>query len=312
MTTKRGAADAAPAVTNPDKVLFPDDGITKGDLVRYYQRVAQRILPYVKNRPLMLERYPDGIGRDGFFEKDAPRGAPEWVQTISLRAEYVKRTVRYVVCNDERTLTYLANLAAITFHGWQSRVTTIDDPDVLLIDLDPMPECPLRRIARVAVGVRDVLASVGLKARVKTTGGKGLHVIVPLRPESDYELARNFASELANVVGESFPEDVTLQRTISRRPKEAVYLDHHQIGRGKTFAVPFTVRARPSAPVSMPIDWEQVEEWTRSRVTEPVREFSRWRLETAADLKDPWDGSYGPPQRLAPALTRARREWRVE
>ncbi|TAM73707.1 ATP-dependent DNA ligase [bacterium] len=304
------ATDPAPAVSNPEKILFPDDGITKRDLVAYYQRIAKRILPYLRDRPLMLERYPDGIGGAFFFAKDVPRGAPPWLTTVALESESAKRTIRYVVCNDERSLLYLANLAAVTLHVWQSQVSSLDFPDVLLFDLDPMPECPLRRVARVALSVRDILASVGLSSRVKTTGGTGLHVIVALHPDTPYAAVRRFVELVARRIVDVLPDQVTLDRTVSRRPPGVVYLDVAQVGRGKTFAVPYTARPRPGAPVSMPLTWERVEAWLKSRIADPAAAFAQWRIENAADSPDPWQSSYGHLQRLEPAFERARNEWR--
>ncbi len=304
------ATDPMPAVSNPEKILFPDDGITKRDLVAYYQRIAQRILPYLKDRPLMLERYPNGIGGPFFFAKDMPRGAPPWLTTVALESESAKRTINYVVCNDERSLLYLANLATITLHAWQSRVSSLDCPDVLLFDLDPMPGCPLRRVARVALSVRDIVASVGLSSRVKTTGGKGLHVIVALQPDAPYAVVRRFAGLVGHRVRDALPDQVTFERTISRRPPGTVYFDVAQVGRGKTFAAPYTVRARSGAPVSMPLTWERVEAWLKSRSADPAAAFAQWRIANAADSPDPWQSSYGKPQRLEPAFERARNEWR--
>lgn len=298
------------AVSNPEKLLFPHDGITKRDLVAYYQRIAQRMLPYLRDRPLMLERYPDGIDGAFFFAKDVPRGAPPWLMTVALESESAKRTIRYVVCNDERSLLYLANLATITLHAWQSQVSSLDCPDVLLFDLDPMPECPLRRLARAALSVRGILGSIGLSSRVKTTGGTGLHVIVALRPDVPYSEVRRFTELVGHRVVGALPDQVTIERTVSRRPPDSLYLDIAQVGRGKTFAVPYTVRARAGAPVSMPLTWERVETWLKSRTADPAALFAQWRLENAADSPDPWESSYGPPQRLEPALERARNEWR--
>ncbi|TAM57681.1 hypothetical protein EPN52_12565 [bacterium] len=296
-------------VTNPGKVLFPGEGITKGDLVAYYQRVCARILPYLAGRPLMLERYPNGLDGEHFFEKDAPRGAPSWLKTVALRSESADRTIHYVLCEDERTLLYLANLAAVTLHPWQSRVGHLDEPDILLFDLDPMPGCGLARLARVALLFRDTLSALGLRARVKTTGGKGLHVIVSLAPSAGYAQVRDFAETVSRHIAQG-SNDVTLERSVERRRPRTVSLDYLQIGRGKTFAAPFTVRARRSAPVSMPLAWSEVEAWSAGASLEPTLAFARWTIASAAALPDPWRASYGPPQRLEPALERAARRWR--
>ena len=285
------------ALTNPEKVLWPGEGLTKHDLVAYYERVAPAMLPYLRDRALMLERYPDGIAGKSFIEKHVPAGADG-------------EPSAYVVCNDRRTLLYLANLAAITLHVWQSRLSDPDRPDLLFFDLDPTPGTPLRRIARVAVAVRDALSELGLRSRVKTSGSRGLHVLVRLREEHDYADVRRFAELVALRVAALRPDDVTLARTPAKRPPGTVYLDAAQVGRGKTMAAPFSVRAQPGAPVSMPLDWDAVEGWTRSRVAEPAKALHRWSLANAAEAADPWRGSYGTPQRLGPALAKAQRLWK--
>jgi bifunctional non-homologous end joining protein LigD len=302
-------------LTNQDKVLFPNDGYTKGDLVAYYRAVAPVILPYLRDNPLTMERFPDGIAMPrGIWEKQMPRYTPDWVSRVTIKPSTGEpRDVTYVVVDDEASLVWVANLAAITLHIWYSHWPTIDVPDVILFDLDPGEKCPLARLAKVALAFRDELASVGVRAYVKTTGGMGLHVIVPLEPHYDYEVAKAVSELLARRIHTVLPKDTTLERTVSRRPEDLVYLDWVQVGKGKTYVAPFTVRARDGAPVSMPLEWREVEAMRRKRAPETTREMRRWTMANVPGLiakgGDPWRREGWEPQSLESAMARARSLW---
>jgi bifunctional non-homologous end joining protein LigD len=301
-------------VSNWDKVLFPADGYTKGDLVTYYRTVAPQLLPHVAGRPLTLQRYPDGVDGPSFFEKDAPRGTPGWVHTVKLPAEYGRRgEVTYIVCDDEATLVVVANLASIVLHVWTSRVPDVDHPDLLLFDLDPGDGCGVARLARVALAFRDALAEIGLDPLVKTTGGSGLHVIVPLVPRYEYEFVKGFAELVARRINGTLPDDTTLQRATARRPAAAVYLDYVQVGRGKTLVAPYSVRARGGAPVSMPLQWPELEAMARKRGTDTEAENARFTIANVPKLLakhgDPWAGILERGQRLDTALAAAQKRW---
>jgi bifunctional non-homologous end joining protein LigD len=302
-------------LTNQDKVLFPNDGYTKGDLLRYYQAVAPMILPYLRGNPLTMERFPDGIGVPrGIWEKQMPRYTPEWVTRVTIPPSTGEpRNVTYVVVDDAASLAWVANLAAITLHIWYSHVPTIDVPDVILFDLDPGERCPLARLAKVAVAFRDELAGVGMRAYVKTTGGMGLHVILPLEPHYDYAIAKGVSELVARRIHAVLPKDTTLERTISRRPDDLVYLDWVQVGKGKTYVAPFTVRARDGAPVSMPLAWTEVEAMRRKRAPETTAEMRRWTIanvpKLVAKTGDPWRREGWKPQSLESALSKARSLW---
>ena len=302
-------------LTNQDKVLFPADGYTKGDLVRYYRAVAPLILPYLRGNPLTMERFPDGIEMPrGIWEKQMPRYTPDWVARVTIPPTTGEpRNVTYVVVDGEAALAWVANLAAITLHIWYSHVPTIDVPDVILFDLDPGERCPLARLARVALAFRDELAAVGIRAYVKTTGGMGLHVILPLEPHYDYEIAKGVSELVARRIHTVLPKDTTLERTISRRPEDLVYLDWVQVGKGKTYVAPFTVRARDGAPVSMPLAWREVEAMRRKRAPETTAEMRRWTIanvpKLVAKTGDPWRREGWRPQSLESALTKARSLW---
>lgn len=298
-------------LSNRDKVLWPGDGYTKGDLVAYYRAVAPIILPHLQGRPLTLQRYPDGITGQSFFEKNAPRFLPAWVPTVTVKSEFGRHeSVRFIVCGDEATLVYVANLAAIVLHVWTSREGSLDIPDFLFFDLDPHEDCTLATLAEVALALRDALAEIGLESLVKSSGGTGLHVVVPLIAQYDYEFCKGFAELVARTLHERLPDRTTLQRMPARRPLGTVYLDYVQVGKGKTLVAPYSVRARAEAPVSMPLDWSEVEALGRKRAKDPAGEFARFTVKNVLPLLerrgDLWSGSFWRPQRLEPALTKAR------
>ncbi|HEY4441815.1 MAG TPA: non-homologous end-joining DNA ligase [Candidatus Elarobacter sp.] len=301
-------------LTNQDKVLFPNDGYTKGDLVAYYRSVAPVILPYLRDNPLTMERFPDGIAVPrGIWEKQLPRYTPEWVRRVKVTPTTgAPREVEFLVCDDEATLVWVANLAAITLHIWYSHLPHLEVPDLVLFDLDPGERCPLARLAKVALAFRDELQSIGLNALVKTTGGMGLHVVVPLEPIYDYDLAKGLSEVVARRIHSVLPKDTTLERTIARRPEDLVYLDWVQVGKGKTYVAPFTVRARDRAPVSMPLAWSDVEAMRRKRAPETTAEMRRWTIKNVPQLVakhgDPWAAAW-KPNLLDEALERARSRW---
>jgi bifunctional non-homologous end joining protein LigD len=303
------------SLSNLDKVLWPADSYTKGDLIDYYQRVAPYALPHLKGRPLTLQRYPDGIHGEAFFEKQISRGIPDWVERVTVPTPSGSRSqITFALCNDLPTLVLLANLATIALHVWTSRVPALDEPDFVIFDLDPGERCMLRTLAEVALGVRDLLGEVGLKPLVKTTGGYGAHVVLPLRSGYSYDTAKLFAEIVARQAARRLGESVTLQRTVAKRPQAAVYLDYVQVGLGKTIVAPYSVRARDGAPVSTPLHWAEVEAFARRRVaTAPADEFAKLNIRTAPKRfereGDLWAGAHWKKQRLEGALGKAQRLW---
>jgi bifunctional non-homologous end joining protein LigD len=313
--TDRRVGDRTLSLSNLDKVLWPRDGYTKGNLIDYYERVASSALPHLRGRPLTLQRYPDGIDKETFFEKQMPRGLPDWVDRTTIPTPEGRRShVTFVVCNDAPTLVYLANLATIVLHVWTSRVPELEEPDFVIFDLDPGETCTLKTLATVTLHVRDLLAQIGLKALVKTTGGFGLHVVLPLTAGYSYDAVKMFAEIVARRAAEELGEQATLQRTIAKRPPSAVYVDWVQVGMGKTIVAPYSVRARDGAPVSTPLHWEEVEAFARRRtVAAPADEFVKFsmkttpgRLEREGDL---WAAKCWKKQRLEAAIAKARRLW---
>jgi bifunctional non-homologous end joining protein LigD len=302
------------AFTNLDKVLRPNDGYAKGDLIEYYGSVSRWLLPYLRERPLTLQRFPNGIQAASFFEKQVPKGAPDWVARVTVSSEYGKRSkITYPVCNDVRTLQYLANLAAIVLHPWISHVGSLDEPDFVLFDLDPQDRCTLKTLAAVALGVRDCLAEIGLRPLVKTSGASGMHVVLPLAPGYGYDTVKLFGEVVARRLAIELGAAITLERTIAKRKRTAVYFDYQQVGRGKTIVPPYVVRARDRAPVSMPLDWSEVEAMRRSRIEEPFRAFEKHTMRTVPKRLgregDLWGGSNWRKARLERAIAKAQRVW---
>lgn len=299
-------------LSNLEKVLWPRDGYTKGDLIAYYRAVSKWLLPHLEDRPLTLQRWPDGIDKQSFFEKQAPKYKPEWIPTQSLAADENSRKVAYLLCNDEATLVWCANLASIVLHVWYSHVPSIDKPDYVLFDLDTCEKTTIKTLAEVSLTFRDELAAIGLPTLVKTSGGSGLHVVIPLKSQYDYDTAKRLAEIVAHRINGLMPELTTLERSVAKRPKTSVYLDYVQVGRGKTVVPPYVVRARDGAPVSMPLDWSEVEAMRRKRMT-PEAVVGQWTIKTApARLKsegDLWSGRAWKPAALEKALKAAAKAW---
>jgi bifunctional non-homologous end joining protein LigD len=250
-------ATRAVEVTNADKVWFPGDGITKGEVVRYYREIAPFMLPFLKDRPLVLTRFPDGIEGKSFFQKDAPEWRPEWLRTVRIRGEEEGgRDLDHFLVDDADGLAWLANLGTIPLHVWASRAGSLERPDWCVVDLDPK-DAPFAHVVRIARALRDLCRDIGLPSFPKTTGQKGLHVLVPLGGQLTHAQARTLGELLARTLEAALPEIATTARAIPARGGR-VYLDYMQNGRGKTIAAPYAVRPRPGAPVSTPLRWSEV------------------------------------------------------
>ena len=244
--------------TNLNKVLFPGEGIAKRDLINYYDAVADFIIPHLRDRPLSLKRYPNGIDHDFFFQKDAEDKVPDWVRLEPIFSEHNQDNIHYIIANDRATLLYLANLACIDQNPWMSRLGSLDNPDFALIDLDPTEGCPYDQIVEAAQIVKKKLDAMGLEGYPKTTGGDGMHIYIPLEPVYTFEQVRSFAELLSILVIREKPELFTTPRTVSQRKKGKVYFDYLQISSAKTIAAPYVPRAYPGAPVSTPLAWPEV------------------------------------------------------
>jgi bifunctional non-homologous end joining protein LigD len=245
------------SLTHLDKVYWPDEGYTKGDLVKYYYEVSKYILPYLKDRPLIMKRYPDGIRGNSFHQHDVDE-APDFVRTAKL--EVVEgHAVDYIVGDNTATLLYMANLGAIERHPWHSRTSDIEHPDWFVFDLDPGAGVEFTTICELAVGVKDVLERLRLEGYPKTSGSRGIHVYVPIKPQYSYDEVARLAEQVATIVAREHPRIATVERQLARRKRGQIYVDHMQNARGKSVVAPYSVRPREGASVSAPLEWKEVE-----------------------------------------------------
>src|SRR5579872_2688131 len=270
--------------TNLNKIFYPGEGIAKRDVINYYNSIANLIIPHLRDRPLSLKRYPNGIDHEFFFQKDAEDKVPEWVRLEPIFSEHNQDKIHYIICNDRATLLYLANLACIDQNPWMSRVGSLENPDFALIDLDPL-ECSYDKIVEAAQLVHRKLKLIGLEGYPKTTGGDGMHIYIPLEPVYTYEQVRTFAEILSMLVINDKPDLFTTPRSVAKRKKDKVYFDYLQISTGKTIAGPYVIRAYPGAPVSTPLKWSEVEKGLRPEEFH-IRN-ARDRFDKVGDLFEP-------------------------
>ena len=295
------AEDGAPAsrvrLTNLDKVFWPAEGYTKGDLVRYYDAIAPMMLPYLRDRPIVLTRYPDGIAGKSFFQKDAPEFARPWVRTERVHSRDTGRDIEYFVVDHAEALRYVANLGTIPIHAWSARVPSLERPDWLVLDLDPKG-APFTDVVRVAQAIHRLLDELELPSHVKTSGATGLHILVPLGAQYTHEQARTLARLLATLVVEAEPGIATVARPLGSRGGK-VYVDFGQNGHGQTIAAPFSVRPLPGAPVSCPLEWREV-----TARLDPARFTIRTVPARFARRPDPLRPVLGPGIDMAAVLAR--------
>ena len=252
----QAAARREVVVTNPDKVFFPEKGLTKNDLVGYYERIADWMLPYLRNRPLVLTRFPDGIHGKSFYQRDAPDFVPDWVKRTSLWTQTEDRDINYFMVDDAAALKYLANLGAIPVHVWHSRIDSLERPDWCVLDLDPK-EAPFTDVIEVAKEIRDLLQEIELPGYLKTSGASGLHILLPMARHLTHEQSRSFAELLARVVVARRPDICTVVRAVRKRSSK-VYIDYLQNRHGQLIVAPFSARAEVAASVSMPVKWSEL------------------------------------------------------
>lgn len=252
----RATEDRTVPFSNLDKVFWPEEGYTKGDLIEYHRSVAEWMLPYLEDRPLVMTRYPDGIHGKSFYQKDAPPFAPEWIRRVTLWSEGSERELSYFVAEDLESLLYVVNLGTIPFHVWSSRVSSLATPDWCILDLDPK-EAPFEHVVQVARTLHDVCEEIGLPSFPKTSGSSGIHVLVPLGGKLTFEQCKTLGELLARVAVAERTDIATLTRNPERRDGK-VYVDFLQNGHGKLLAAPFTVRPRAGATVSAPLKWTEV------------------------------------------------------
>jgi bifunctional non-homologous end joining protein LigD len=267
-------------ISHPEKVLFPSDGITKGEVASYYEMVADLMLPQVRARPVTMERFPSGIGKPGFMQKDVSKGFPDWLK----RVEVPKKggTVHHPLVDDERSLLWLANQNCITPHVWPSRLPNLSRPDICVFDLDPS-EDDQDILRQAALSLRDLLAEVGLPSWLKTTGSKGYHIVVPLDGRAGFDEVFEFAHAVARLMVRRDPEHLTLEFSKAERGGR-IYMDTGRNGYGATFAAAYAVRPKPSAPVSAPCTWQELERGEVNPQSFTLRTMARRMAETG----DPW------------------------
>jgi bifunctional non-homologous end joining protein LigD len=283
--------------THVNKIMYPAEGYAKRDILNYYDAVAPLLLPHLESRPLSLKRYPNGIEQGFFFQKETEgKGFPAWMRTTPIVEDGAAK--QYAVGGDRAGLLYLANLGCIDQNPWMSRVGSLENPDFILIDLDPQ-ECSFDLIVEAAILVRNKLDALGLEAYPKTTGGDGMHLYIPIEPVYSYDQARTFAEIIARIVATERPELFTTPRAVSKRQKGKVYFDYLQIGKGKTISAPYVLRAHPGAPVATPLDWNEVK---------PGLDPHQFHIGNVLDrferTGDVFEGVLKKPQRLEPAMAR--------
>lgn len=281
-------------ITHPEKVLFPEDGITKGELAAYYEAIAPHMLPHLRDRPLTMERFPSGIGQKGFLQKDVSKGFPKWLE----RVEVPKKggVVHHPLVGDTQSLLWLANQNCITPHVWTSRTPDLYQPDMCVFDLDPAAEEP-RVLRTAALAVRDVLAELGLPSWVKTSGSKGFHIVLPLDGKAGFDEVAAFAQAVAVILVQRDPSNLTLEfNKVDRGGR--ILVDTWRNGYSATFAAAYAVRAKPGAPVSAPCTWEELE-----RGTVGPRTFTlRTMVDRAAAVGELWSDMRQHGRSLDPAM----------
>ena len=298
-------------ITHPEKVLFPDHGITKGELCDYYQAVAPLMVPHIAGRPVTMERFPAGIDKKGFIQKDVSKGFPDWLQRVAVakRQGEPGEEVHYPLVTDERALVWLANQNSITPHVWTSRVPKLQQPDLCVFDLDPPDEDP-GKLRTAALAVRGLLDELGLLSFVKTSGSKGFHIVVPLDRQADFDVVWRFGHGAGAVLVKRHPTLLT-QEFIKADRAGRILVDTGRNLAGATFAAVYAVRPKPGAPVSAPCTWDEVEHGRAEPRTFTLRTMAkRW-----AQVGDLWQGIERQARALAEPVAALERlltpdDWR--
>lgn len=262
-------------ITNPDKIFWPKEHITKGDVIDYYNEMAKYVLPYVIDRPQSLRRTPDGITKEGFFQKNVEGMVPDWIKTRRIKSKSTGESIEYLLCQDKETLIYMANWGCIEINPWSSRIGSINNPDYIIFDLDPN-EASMKDLVVTAKKVKEILDGLGIKGYLKTSGGKGLHVFIPIKPKYTYDQTREFSLAISQAVNNALPKITSLERSPAKR-KGKIYLDFLQNGKGKTMACAYSLRPREGATVSTPLEWDElttsfnIKDYTINTVPERVK-----------------------------------------
>jgi bifunctional non-homologous end joining protein LigD len=268
-------------ITHPEKILFPGDGITKGELASYYEMIAPAMLPHLRRRPVTMERYHRGIASPGFFQKDVSKGFPDWLERVEVPKK--DGTVHHPIANDTRSLLWLANQNSITIHVWPSRTPNLYNPDICIFDLDPSRDDELEPLRAAALNLRDLLAELGLPSWIKTSGSKGFHIAVPLDGKSDFGTVARFAHAVGTLMVKRYPEKLT-QEFLKVDRAGRILVDTGRNGYSATYAATYTVRAKPGASVSAPCAWEELERGEVGPRTFTLRNMAQ----RIADVGDLW------------------------
>jgi bifunctional non-homologous end joining protein LigD len=287
-------------ITHPEKVLFPDDGITKGELAAYYESIAPVMLPHLRGRPVTMERYPAGIDKKGFWQKDVSKGSPDWLERVAVPKK--DGTVHHPLVTDQASLLWVANQNTITLHVWTSRAPDLYYPDVCVFDLDPSHEDEPDVLRTAALALRDLLTELGLSSWVKTSGSKGFHIAVPLDGKSATDEVARFAHTVGAVAVKRDPKHLTQEFSKADRGGR-ILVDTGRNGYSATFAAAYTVRAKPGAPVSAPCTWEEVE---RGEV-DPRTFTLRTMADRVARVGDLWSDMRKRKRSLRPAAEKLER-----
>jgi bifunctional non-homologous end joining protein LigD len=274
--------------TNLEKLLYPELGLKKSQVIEYYIRIAPRMLRFLENRVIVMNRYPDGVDKEGFYEKDAPMGIPAWVKTFNTYSETAQREIDYIVCNDLDTLIWLANLAAIEINTTLSRIDNYNTPELVLFDIDPEPPCYFDDVIDVALSLKEKLDELNFISFVKTSGKKGLHVVLPVIKSYNFKQTREFVHQFGKFLARE--SDLVVSEFRNSRDPGTIFIDYLQNTRGKTMIAPYSLRAQAKATVSTPLEWEELKKGLRPE------EFN---INTILKRKnDPWEGLLESKQAL--------------
>jgi bifunctional non-homologous end joining protein LigD len=291
-------------ITHPEKVLFPDDGITKGELAGYYEAVAPAMLPHIRNRPVTLERYPAGIGTKGFWQKDVSKGFPDWLERVAVPKK--DGTVHHPLVTDVRSLLWVVNQNTITPHVWVTRSPNLYHPDVCVFDFDPSRDDEPDVLRHATLSLRDLLIELGLPSVVKTSGSKGFHIVVPLDGKAQTDEVERFAHAVGRLMVARDPDHLTQEFSKADRGGR-IFVDTGRNGWSATFATAYAVRAKAGAPVSAPCTWEEVERGDVLPRTFTVRTMAA----RVAAVGDPWAGIESRGQSLRSAIERVQAGTRI-
>ncbi len=274
--------------TNLEKVLYPDLELKKSKVIEYYIRVAPRMLGFLKNRVIVMNRYPDGIDKEGFYEKDAPMGVPPWVETFNIYSETAQREINYVVCNNLDTLIWMVNLAALEINITLSTIDNYDAPDFVLFDIDPEPPCSFDDVVDIALLLKEKLDELNFRSFVKTSGKKGLHVVLPIINNYNFKQTREFVHQFGKFLARE--SELVVSEFRNSRDPGTIFIDYLQNTRGKTMIAPYSLRAQPDAPVSTPLEWKELKKGLRPE------EFNIFTV--LKRKNDPWEGLLESKQAL--------------